>query len=351
MQANINSNKKERGAVVILLSVIVTSLVMIITAIAAESFKKYAGIADLQKKSLEELYKAEEGIEYSLYVNKEKIYTPLNFNLNATSSGSQPFYLSSWEGNGNTNAMEGNIAQNELTQTTIGRNIAVISESVSSSSQAKRSLFTTLPSRYYDQLTLWNSMENCGGTLGDCEIKDSPNDMENEKDYEVVIDTAIYNNTGWETENVEYRVNFNCGYYDSNCEISNFSIALDCGANDFLDCPIDTPETVPEEKCNIFKNDIGMAEYENTEGGNLQSEWFVVKDSNGNTVDLRGKRIIIDFTLLNGPMEEVCEGSCNNNNNDNETVEMCKKTDSQVWQKFTGRRGGVSGLEIRKKKN
>lgn len=320
--------RSEKGDAIILLAILVTGIVALICVIAVENLKKSFEIQNIQKASLDSLYKAEEGIEYSLYANKEKT---------AGIDNQEPFAISVWE---NNDKKGGDNAIQKLIEPTEGRNVIVISESSNnqnSSQDLRRTVFANLPSKYYNQVTLWNSNEDCSSD-SECISSRENNDMESGQTYQVVLDSADFQKEDWNKDNIEYRFIFNCGdsQFSKNgvgtvkgCEIKDLKVGLGC---DFSQCPVGA--------CSSFMGIDFSGGGSEAYGNTILSDWFKYIDANESTLDLRNNKLVVQFKLVNGTMEETSGPS--------QDLKMCKEKNDGTWQMFNDRRGGLASMEIRK---
>jgi len=330
--------RSEKGDAIILLSVLVTGIVMLISVIAVENLRKSIEIQNVQKESLDSLYQAEEGIEYSLYLNKEKNVSLSNSNTN------KPFNISVWE---NNNKEVGEEATRKLAQPTEGKEVVVVSE-VNDNVDMKRAVFTNLPSRYYDQVSLWNSTGECEEGAQSCGPISGENDMTEGNIYQAIVTNTDFQKDGWDNNNIWYRLIFKCGgsqYLEvgginiQGCEVRDLRVATDCdwatcsaseGSGGISNC------TSPFVSVNFSNGTDRML------GDVVSSEWFQYAGSDGQPVDLRSKKIVVEFKLENGTMEEI--GGLSSQDGD---IKMCKQEDDGSWRPFSDSRGGLVSVEIK----
>lgn len=311
--------RSQKGDAIILLSVLVTGIVMLISAIAVENLKKASQLQNLQRNSVNELYKAEEGIEFALYANKEKIFVG--------PASNSPFSVSVWENNiKNT----GTQALNKLSQLTQGKNIVISSENNPDSStygNLKRTVFANLPSRYYDQLSLWDFTNGCGSE--NCNITDNNNDMQSGHAYQAVLSTSDFQKSGWTSDNTQYRVVFRCT--SSDCEIKNLRVGT--GECNFTQCPLSGCSSLMD--INFWNESNDMS------GSVIVSDWFQYRDADYKLIDLRNGKLLVYFEIVSGNLAEA-SGLAGND------IKMCKQNSDGIWQALTDRLGGTTNLEIRK---
>ena len=320
--------KSQKGDAVIMLSILVTGIIILVTAVVAESLMRSDELQSVQKQSVDNLYKAEEGIEYSLYANKTKEFE---------AKANPPFSLKVWE-NGNTNGTNGlPDAYDVLQQPTQNKDVVVTSQNVNNQNVnggtggtnagdiSKRTVFANMPSRYFDQVPLWGSRNSCGS--GNCSVSTSGNDMESGRTYQVVLTAADFQQEGWDLSHLRYRLVLKCG---SNAfTVRNLEVGMGCN---FTQCAI--------SGCTTFMNiDLWNGESTMT-GKTILSDWFKLLDNNGNTVDLRNSKMVVQFDLVSGNMEEI--------NTSSEDIKMCKQNANSSWSTFSDRTGGLSSLEIKK---
>lgn len=322
-----------------MVAILVTGIIMLVSVIAIENLRKSTKLQGIQKKSLDSLYKAEEGAEYGLYINKEK----------KTKTFNRPFKISIWEKiDQDAIVKNDNQALEQLIQPTEGRNIIITSQSnENQNSSPQRTVFTNLPNKYQDQLPLWNIREGCGEG---CAVTYEGNEMEPGKVYRIVLTNAVFERNSWSGAEWEYRLVFKCGNREfwqtslppgatmvSGCELSNLKIAADCS----------DPSLCNMDNCIHHKNDVNFANGEaRMEGKIIPTEWFQVVGSSGELVNLTNKKVIVEFKFERGSMEEV-EFS----NGSQEEVKMCRSNgggENPSWEEFRDRWGGLASFEIRK---
>jgi len=321
--------QSQKGDAIVLLSIIVTGIVMLISVIAIENLRKSIELQGVQKKSLDSLYKAEEGIEYGLYVNKEK---------QEEATDNLPFYISMWE---NGVVKKGLQALEQLLQPTEGRNIVITSESSNDNQAPKRTVFSNLPNKYYGQVPLWNILEGCGDNGQDCDITYEDNDIKDPTVYQVVVPSAMYENSSWDNDKTVYSLSFKCGgkeYWEENgpgidCTLKN--VKLEVTGCDVSTCKIEgCSKTIPI-KFNNGEDQIT--------GKSISTEWFKIADpGTGQPINLTNEKIVIEFELVSGSMEEA-----EFNGSSNTDILMCKQNSDGTWRDFRDRRGGLSSMDIR----
>lgn len=341
--------KSEKGAAIVLVAILVTGIVMLVSVIAIENLRKSTELSGVQKKSLDSLYKAEEGAEYGLFINKEKPLVQVNNETDCDNS--RPFNISVWEKVGNESSTKKcNQALEQLAQPTEGRNIVITSQSQANANDnqgasPQKTVFTNLPNKYFDQVPLWNILEGCDLKTEDCVTYEN-NDMEAGRTYQVVVPSAVFEQSGWNDEETEYRLVFKCGnsqYWSGSqngtenvegCRISN--VTLKVSGCDTSTCKI--------EGCT---NNIGPIKSssgnDQLEGKIIPTEWFRIDDpNNGNPINLTGEKVVVEFTLEEGSMEEVSFSGMQGE------IRMCKQDNGNSWITYKDRQGGLSSLETRK---
>ena len=296
---------------------------MLITVIAVENLRQSAQIQGVQKQSVDSLYKAEEGIEFSLYANKQK-------NVRWWRKD-HAFNISVWD-NGNDNNTDAE-ALDDLAQPTQNRNIVVTSENVTNRNDnmgLKRTVFANLPSRYYNQVPLWDFTNNCDS--GNCIVSASNNDMESGHTYQVFLANADFQKDGWTSDKTEFRLIFACRSGQI-CTVKNLRVGVGCN---YSECPSTTSST----SCTAF-TDIDFWDGQTEMTGNLiLSDWFKYMDNAGNTFDLRNNKMLVQFDLVRGIMEEASGSSGE--------IKMCKQNSDGSWIPFTDRSGGLASVEARR---
>ncbi|MFH1183248.1 MAG: hypothetical protein V1690_03230 [Candidatus Moraniibacteriota bacterium] len=334
--------RSQKGAAIVLVAILVTGIVMLVSVIAIENLRKSTEMQGVQKKSLDSLYKAEEGAEYGLYVNKEK--TAGNFE--------RPFDISVWEKVGDSSVTKtGDQALEQLAQPTEGRNIVITSQSLANANDSQeaapqKTIFTNLPNKYYDQVSLWNIWEGCDNLNQSCDVSYDNNDMEPDKTYQVVVPSAIFDKSGWTDNETEYRLVFKCGnsqYWKGTlsgtenvggCKITD--VKLEIGGCDTSKCKIEgCAKTIPID----FSN--------GNEGKILPTEWFRIDDPDTQEpINLTNEKIVVEFTLEEGTMEEVCSNGTGGD------LKMCRINDDNDVTTFKDPplncQGGLSSMEVRK---
>lgn len=325
--------RSEKGDAIILLSILITGIVMLICVIAVESLRNSADIQNVQKKSLNNLYQAEEGIEYSLYTNKQK-------NQNQDFSvDSKHFAISLFE---NDNKELGEKAVQKLIEPIEGRGAVIVSESNESEDVLKRAVFANIPHRYYDQVPLWNIRDDCEEEGINCSFEtESANE-------EQIYQTAFYNGNfknddeEWSVENTKYRLIFVCA--SDNCTMSGIRVGANCN---FTECGVEGFVDVPDYNCLL--NPISLEgepgkEFPDGErsGKVIVSDWVSYEQKDGTPFDLRGKKIVVQFTLNEGALEKV-----NGLSSENGEIRMCKKKNNGTWEPLLDKRLGLASLEIK----
>lgn len=340
MKKNKIEIKSQKGAAIVLVATLVAGIVMLVSIIVIENLRKSISLQGIQKRSLDSLFKAEEGIEYGLYINKEKEVK--NFE--------RPFKISIWEKiNQNTVIKNDNQALEQLMQPKEERNIVITSQNdENQNSSPQRTIFTNLPSKYQDQVPLWSIREGCEKG---CTDSYQENDMEEGKTYRIVIN-SIFERASWSEVEWEYRLIFKCGgtaFWETslpssvtteNCELSNVKLAIDCGDPSL--CNVDN--CIHKDKSVNFANGEDIME-----GKIIPTEWFKVTDSSGELINLTNKKIIVEFKLEQGTMEEVLLTT-----GTEEKTKMCRSNggeENPAWEEFRDRRGGLASFEIRKARN
>lgn len=293
---------------------------MLISVIAVENLKKSSQIQSIQKESVDSLYEAEEGIEFSLYANKQKDIMGMGEN--------PPFSISVWDNNNDNKT--GDRALERLRQPTQNQDVVVSSENITNQNDnksLKRTVFANLPSRYYDQVPLWDRMNGCDAD--DCIVFAAGPDMAEGDTYQVVSSVADFQkDIGWESDDTEYRLVFKCGG-DEECTIDDLKVGVGIGC-DYSKCDI--------TGCTSFMG-IDFRNGDNS-GRTILSDWFKYLDSDKNVVDLRNSKIVVQFKLVRGSMEEIT-------NLPGEDLKMCRQQHSS-WSPVPYSSGGLSSLEIRR---
>jgi len=87
--------KSEKGAAIITISIIVAAIVMLTILLVSENLRSSLLTLGLQKQSLIELYKAEEGIEYAYFTTKNDV--DIQENDHGKYMDEAPFKVSLWK--------------------------------------------------------------------------------------------------------------------------------------------------------------------------------------------------------------------------------------------------------------
>jgi hypothetical protein len=332
--------KSQKGDAIILLSVLVTGIVLLVTAVVVENFRKSSELQSVQKQSVDNLYKAEEGIEYSLYANKVK-------DLDSEKAG-VPFSVKVWENGSNVGDADTSAAFYSLKKPSQGRDLLITSENISASSDnndIKRTVFANVPTRYYDQVPLWSFRNNCPS--GNCSVSPPDSDVEEGNIYRIILNTGDYqrgdcgssSSTGWCPGNTYYRVVLVCG--SDKCKASGLKAGAGC--SNVTDCNTISCSTPPTgfKEINFLKGHNTM-----NGGGVLISDWFNLRDdSSNNLVDLRNNKLVVEFTLTEGTLEEVSGLS-------GDDIKMClRNSDADSWNFSKDKIIGLGSIEIRRSDN
>jgi len=325
--------RSEKGDAIILLSILITGIVMLICVVAVESLKSSADIQNVQKKSLNNLYQAEEGIEYSLYTNKQK-----NENQNfAASVNAKSFDVALFDGD---DKKLGADAFQRLIEPIGKSDAVVVSEGGAENDTLKRVVFANIPRRYYDQVALWYINDGCEGigcSLGTEEITSLGDHV-----YQVAFKNGTFNEgqTGWEADKIQYRLIFMC--MSDSCRIKDLRIGVDC---DLTQCETGGFNVAG---CLLSPDAPGNTEFFPNKGRSgrvIVSDWVQYKDSNNEISDLRGKKVMVQFTLEDeGGLEKVSELPLSENGE----PAMCKKNDDGTWEPVQNERAGLASLEMKK---
>lgn len=338
--------RSERGDAMILISIVITGLVVLVSTVALENLRKSVSIQGVQQKSLENLYKAEEGIEYSLFVNKEKVNQNLNFNNNSStiSENKVAFNLSLWEGA--TQKKEDAAAVTELVKDTVGRNIVLVSQSskdnVNDNTNLKRTLFANLPSRYYDQASMGNTLSDCQN----CQVLQEDTIVDSGTRFEIIMKTVPTFPTVTNPAQINYRLTVNCGWqgpFNRRCEVQDLKIGVGCGdlSTSSYSCP--SSESASKSIACDQNFSVPFVNGKNimSENGSVRSVRF--KTPSG--IDLRGKTIVVRMKLNSGKLITL-KDYCSSINNSCNKVKMCKKT-SGVWSSVKDKSVHI-GFDIKK---
>jgi hypothetical protein len=208
-----------------------------------------------------------------------------------------------------------------------------------------------LPNKYFDQVPLWNVREGCDEEEVSCtdiyENNEAYQMLEGSK-YQVVVPSAVFERSGWTDVDLEYRLVFKCGNSDywrgtmngtqtvEGCRVREVKIGI--GGCDTTACKIEgCAKTI---SVNFSNGNDQM------EGKILPTEWFQFVDSgSGNLIGLTNEKIIVEFELLEGSMEQVIYGGQQGD------IRMCRQESGDTWRDFKDLQGGLSSFEIRKAKN
>lgn len=339
--------RSEKGDAMILISIVITGLVVLVSTVALENLRKSVSIQGVQQKSLENLYKAEEGIEYSLFVNKVKdVNNNLNFNNNSAtiSANKVAFNLSLWEDGGNK--VNDNTAIDKLKTTTTNSKIVLVSQSsrdnVNDNTNLKRTLFANLPSRYYDQASMGDTLSDCQN----CQVLQDDAVVESGTRFESVFKTIPAYPTITNPAQLNYRLTVNCGWqspFNRTCEVQDLKIGVSCGdlsASSFS-CP--TSESSSKSIACDQNFSVPFANGKNVMSGNGSVRSIRFKAPSG--IDLRGKTIIVRMKLNSGKLMTL-KDYCSINNSCSK-VKMCRKVNSGAWTSIKDK-GVHIGFDIKK---
>ena len=333
--------RSQKGAAIVLVAVMVTGIIMLVSVVVIENFRRSSQLQGTQKKSLDSLYKAEEGAEYGLYVNKVK---------NSNNNFDRPFKISIWEKFNDVAVVKDETQQvkEQLTQPTGGKNIVITSQNVDNAnanqnSAPQRTVFTNLPGKYRDQVPLWSIREGCNEG---CDVKYTNIN----KTYRAVLNTSVFDK--WAEDPWEYRLVFKCGssnFWNNRltttgdnveCTISNVKLVYIC--ENFTSCTPDPEGNLPD--CTRKEGEQFTIKFPggkpSKKGKILATDWFHFIE--GSTrLSLAGKKLVVEYSL-NGTAEELTLKKSSG-------ITMCEKTGS-TWTSSDLIRVGLASLEIRKAK-
>lgn len=331
----------QKGDAMILISIVITGLVVLVSTVALENLRKSVSVQGLQQKSLENLYKAEEGIEYSLFINKNKELIAnqnLNFNNNSStiSENKVAFNLTLFEESKDPKEVPihkkvDSDAVSELAGDTVGRKIVLVSESaksnVNDNTSLKRTLFANLPSRYYDQSSLGNTLSDCQK----CQVEQNDTDQSSGTRFETILKTnRVF--PGVNLSQISYRLTVNCGgsgflNLNRKCEVQDLKIGLECGE---IDSPnYNCPSSSSSNKSIVCNKNfsVNFNNEKNIASGYGSVSTIRFKAPSG--IDLREKTIVIRLKLNEGKLATL-KDFCRFNNSCTKT-KMCTKKDSNPW--------------------
>ena len=337
------NSRKQRGDAVILLSVLVSGLVILVSAIAAQNLKKSAQIQGVQKRSLASTYKAESGIEYGLLVAKNSLAS-LNQNTN------KQFQINVWKKNPTTNEFDNvntNAAAISLAVQTPKDSIVLSSknETADSEDETRKVLISNVPNSFPNQVILWNNMKGCED-LSRCPA-DNPETGNEKISYQLAVPLSAFD-TGTIT-NPEYRLVFRCqgavncrmgtlvgGYLDKKIKLKYSGAG---GACDFSQCAFSCEsEVVKELSLRYYSDAVAGMNIPKT----IPTEWFTLETS------LSQKFVVVEFDVeeaRNG-VEEIKLGS-EVTKFDN-SIKICKKKGSGAYKDYLDRRAGLVKVMARK---
>ncbi len=321
--------RSEKGDAMILISIVITGLVVLVSTVALENLRKSVSVQGLQQKSLENLYKAEEGIEYSLYVNKEKVNQNLNFNNNSSniSANKVAFNLSLWDGT--AQKKEDALAVNELVKDTVGRSIILVSQSAkdntNDNTNLKRTLFANLPSRYYDQVSMGTTLSDCQN----CQVNQADSTIESGERFEIVFKATNPYSAITDLSKINYRLTVNCGWdgvWNRKCEVQDLKIGVGCG--DITSTGFNCPSTGTSSKSIACDQNFSVP-FSN--GSNIMSgtgSVHSIRFRAPSGIDLRGKNIVVRLKLNSGKLNTLRD-FCSITNTCAK-LKMCKKSNG-TW--------------------
>jgi|GEM_PF-1600749 len=324
-----NIAKSQKGDAIILLAVLVTGIIMLVTAVVVESLRRSGELQSLQKQSVDNLYKAEEGVEFGLYANKEKTFTEKE---------NPPFSIKVYENSSSDGTDSLGAAYEKLKLPAQNRSLVITSQNASNGNDGtlKRTVFANVPSKYYDQVELWDSRNNCGAN---CDVSNACA-VDGEADdghlYQIILNASDFQrgdcgedpDSAWCVDNTRYRVALNCG--GDSCTVRDLQVGIDC---DSSQCG--ASNCSPLLDMDLWGGNSQMS------GKVILSDWFKFFDTEGNTVDLRNKSVMVQFYLVSGSLEQI--GGLNG-----EDIKMCKQKIDGTWTSSTGNTCGMATLEFRK---
>mgnify|MGYP000877829551 CR=1 FL=1 len=303
--------QSEKGDAMILISVIITGLVVLVSTVALENLKKAGAVQGLQKASLDKLYKAEEGIELGLFVNREAFEAPnknpMDFCQDANpSKNCKPFNLSVIDREAGGGPNTGKKAVEKLSENPLDKNKDLImvsqnSTDLSNSKEPKRSLMANLPSRYFNQAPIAGPALECTG----CTVY-GPGEEPNT--YKILLKT----NRRPIDELKDFQIFFHCV---KKCSISGVKIGIECKDFDGTDF-----------KCDVASEVIGMNSADSAKHPRTKKfEIDEVFDDLGNDYSLPEK-IAITFTVSGENIKSRKFDSCD------ETKPLTLKLSSNQWK-------------------
>ncbi|MBM3256170.1 MAG: hypothetical protein FJZ04_01730 [Candidatus Moranbacteria bacterium] len=335
--------RKRRGDAVILLSVLVSGLVILVSAIAAQNLKKSARIQGVQKRSLISTYKAESGIEYGLLVAKNSL-SSLNQNANGQ------FQINVWKRNPATNNFDNvntNAAAVSLAVQTPKDSIVLSSknETAGGEEETKKVLISNVPNSFPNQAVLWNNMKGCED-LSRCPADDP--ETGNEKiSYQLAVPLSVFDTEG--ISNPQYRLVFRCqgtvncrmgtmvgGYLEKKIKLKYSGSSAAC---DFSQCAFSCEsEAVKELSLRYYSDAVAGMDIPKT----ISTEWF--------TLDaiLSQKSVVVEFDVEEASkgVEEIKLPSSITQFDG--SIKICKKKGSDTYKDYTDRRAGLVKVVVRK---
>jgi len=177
----------QRGDAMIMLSLVLTGLVMLVSVIAVDKLKQSSKIQNTQLSSLENTYKAEEGIEYTLFTAKEG--APIGEIQNDPQNPlGGPFRVSGWynpDGSNTGQTIQRDNPLQDIASRDPEEQLVIISQNKqnpsSTTSQNKKldkTIFANLPSKFPGQNLLWWPRMDCLKSNSCFGSSSLPNDKE-----------------------------------------------------------------------------------------------------------------------------------------------------------------------------
>jgi len=139
--------KSEKGTTVIIMAIIVAGMIMLVISVAAENIRQSLKTQGNQKKALDQVYQAEEGVEYAYYITKNDVEFEGGHEEYIENA---PFDISLWHKSGDDieEVTGDNKDKIETMRDAVGEEYIIASESIESEdvSQAhKKTIFTKNP--------------------------------------------------------------------------------------------------------------------------------------------------------------------------------------------------------------
>ncbi len=334
----------KRGDAVILLSVLISGLVILISAIATQNLKKSMEVQGVQKKSLNNLYKAEEGIESGLFTAKEST------GVSATGA-----VINLWKKVGESFKLESDISG--LMSSTPKDDLVITSKnapevqsdgSTQAGEDTTKVLISNIPNTFPDQTLAWDYSRGCQNDAECPEVEEKSSTGNNQLFYQAASQMANYDER--KIPNAEYRFIFKCAR-GANCQVGTYKngnwndkVTLKYASNltscDYSKCPFvcgsETPFEVPMESTGTIISKLTQTR---------RSQWFQPG------ANLNGKGIIVEFWV-----KETGKGLGGIKLSKNAvaldgTNKMCKREGSNgSYQGFNDQRIGLVKINVRNKR-